>query len=328
MRRTLIYLAFWAMVMTQAYGQEDAGAVNTGAANYLTIPADARSAAMGGTGVASATGGHALFHNGAAVLSDTAQKAGVVYTYSPWMRDYESGHSLHSLAGFYQINRRHAVLLGFRYFGYPEVDGIDEGTSAIHPKEMAVEAGYACRVLKNLSVSATFKYLYSDMGRVGDSSGASSVAFDLGVLYKQRISNWEDAHWSVGVQASNLGPKISYLTSKEALPAMLRVGGATDLPFSSVHRLVLTADLGYRLMPDDVRSFNVSTGAEYVWKGCLMLRGGYHYGDKDKGDACYATVGAGVEYAGMHLDFAWLFAGRECLARNTFWISLGIRWRD
>ena len=28
-----------------------------------------------------------------------------------------------------------------------------------------------------------------------------------------------------------------------------------------------------------------------------MLRGGYHYGDKNKGDASYATAGAGVEYA-------------------------------
>lgn len=46
-------------------------------------------------------------------------------------------------------------------------------------------------------------------------------------------------------------------------------------------------------------------------------------GDKNKGDASYATAGAGVEYAGVHLDFAWMFAGHECLARNTFWISLG-----
>ena len=45
--------------------------------------------------------------------------------------------------------------------------------------------------------------------------------------------------------------------------------------------------------------------------------------DKNKGDASYATAGAGVEYAGVHLDFAWMFAGHECLARNTFWISLG-----
>ena len=45
-------------------------------------------------------------------------------------------------------------------------------------------AGYAYEVIKNLSVSATFKYLYSDMGKIGNSNGASSVAFDLGILYK------------------------------------------------------------------------------------------------------------------------------------------------
>ena len=26
----------------------------------------------------------------------------------------------------------------------------------------------------------------------------------------------------------------------------------------------------------------------------------------------------------VHLDFAWMFGGHECLARNTFWISFRI----
>lgn len=54
-----------------------------------------------------------------------------------------------------------------------------------------MEAGYAYEVIKNLSVSATFKYLFSDMGKIGNSNGASSVAFDLGILYKREIKDWE-----------------------------------------------------------------------------------------------------------------------------------------
>ncbi len=100
---------------------------------------------------------YAVFHNGAAALSEAMHKGGVAYTYSPWMRDYESGYSLHS-GGFYKINKRNAILLGLRYFGYPEMDGIGEDASGIHPKEIAVAAGYAYEVIKNLSVSATFKY--------------------------------------------------------------------------------------------------------------------------------------------------------------------------
>lgn len=207
MRRIGLGLFIIGITFAKAYGQEDYGPVNTGAANYLTISADARSAAMGGGGVAAPGGDHAVFHNGAAALSDVTRRGGVAYTYSPWMRDYESGYSLHSLGSFYKINQRNAILLGLRYFGYPEMDGTGEGASGIHPKEIAVEAGYAYEVIKNFSVSATFKYLFSDMGRIGNSRGASSVAFDLGVLYKCEINDWEGAGWSVGLHVSNLGPK-------------------------------------------------------------------------------------------------------------------------
>lgn len=100
MKRIGLYLFIIGITFIKAYGQEDSGPVNTGAANYLTIPVDARSAAMGGAGVAISRGNNAVFHNGAATLSEAMHKGGVTYTYSPWMRDYEYGYSLHSLGGF------------------------------------------------------------------------------------------------------------------------------------------------------------------------------------------------------------------------------------
>ncbi|WP_259297283.1 hypothetical protein [Phocaeicola vulgatus] len=48
MRRIGLGLFIIGITFAKAYGQEDYGPVNTGAANYLTISADARSAAMGG----------------------------------------------------------------------------------------------------------------------------------------------------------------------------------------------------------------------------------------------------------------------------------------
>lgn len=86
MRRIGLGLFIIGITFAKAYGQEDYGPVNTGAANYLTISADARSAAMGGVGVAAPGGDHAVFHNGAAALSDVTRRGGVAYTYSPWMR--------------------------------------------------------------------------------------------------------------------------------------------------------------------------------------------------------------------------------------------------
>jgi len=56
MKRIGLYLFIIGITFIKAYGQEDSGPVNTGAANYLTIPVDARSAAMGGAGVAISRG--------------------------------------------------------------------------------------------------------------------------------------------------------------------------------------------------------------------------------------------------------------------------------
>mgnify|MGYP000121644823 CR=1 FL=1 len=78
MRRIGLGLFIIGITFAKAYGQEDYGPVNTGAANYLTIPADARSAAMGGVGVAAPGGDHAVFHNGAAALSDVTRRGGLL----------------------------------------------------------------------------------------------------------------------------------------------------------------------------------------------------------------------------------------------------------
>lgn len=82
MKRIGLYLFIIGITFIKAYGQEDSGPVNTGAANYLTIPVDARSAAMGGAGVAISRGNNAVFHNGAATfIGGHAQRWGYVYLF-------------------------------------------------------------------------------------------------------------------------------------------------------------------------------------------------------------------------------------------------------
>ena len=62
MRRIGLGLFIIGITFVKAYGQEDYGSVNTGSANYLTIPADALSAAMGGGALAAPRGEHSGFH--------------------------------------------------------------------------------------------------------------------------------------------------------------------------------------------------------------------------------------------------------------------------
>ena len=75
-----------------------------------------------------------FFHNGAAALSDVTRRVGLLVlilhgcvTMSP--------DTLFIAWVVYKINQRNAILLGLRYFLYPEMDGTGEGASGIHPKK-------------------------------------------------------------------------------------------------------------------------------------------------------------------------------------------------
>lgn len=297
--------------------------INTGGANFLNVPTDARSAAMAGTGVALAENNSAVFHNAAAVFGSDVNRGGVTYSYTPWMRDFMEDYDLHTVSGFYKLNSRHAVLAGFRYYGYPSITASDD--SKLKPKEWALEVGYSYRVLKGLSVSATVRYIMSSLGAVDDCDGASTVAVDLGAYYHQGFDGGR-GDWSVGAQLSNVGGKLSYLTSEESLPTSLRFGVGGRYRFSEYHRLSLTADLVSRFEPGDVSGVGVSAGGEYVVLDMFALRGGYHYGDKAKADYSYASAGAGVMVYGATVDFAWLFGDEDCTFRNSWFVTLGYRF--
>ena len=77
------------------------------------------------------------------------------------------------------------------------------------------------------------------------------------------------------------------------------------------------------LCPSDAAGITGSTGVEYEFMQRFMLRGGYHYGDKDKGGYSYATTGAGVKFTGINIDFAYRFAGSGTHLNNTFLITAG-----
>lgn len=326
MKKYLLSIIISSLTAWNVQAQNDFEPINTGVANFLTIPTDAHSAGMGGTGTALTNNLNAVFHNGASTILNDIPKAGATYTFAPWMREYESGYSLNTLGGFYKINKKNVILGGFRHYKYPKVGMVEEAGASkqnVYPKEWAIDLGYAREILPNLAASATIKYIHSDMGNFGEAKSANAVAVDLGVIYKRSLPCIEGANWTTGLQVNNLGTKMKYLETKEYLPALAKLGGAVDMPFTPIHRLIVTADLGYRFAPTDIKALNVSAGAEYTYQQHFSLRGGYHYGDKKKGDMSFATAGLGIHYWGGNLDFAWLFAKNDCPQRNTFWVSLG-----
>ena len=102
------------------------------------------------------------------------------------------------------------------------------------------------------------------------------------------------------------------------------VGAALDTFLSDAHEITVGTDLGYYFSPSEVRGFQMSLGAEYNLMQLVQLRTGYHYGERRDYYPSYWTIGAGLRILHLRLDFAYLFAKKHTLLRNTYSISFGL----
>lgn len=326
MRKKYNCLIFLCLFFLPAIAQEDIKN-NSEAASFLTITPDARSAGMGDAGTALSADAFSFFHNAATSLF-SKEKAELSYSYTPWMRNLTSGNALHSVGGYYKIGDKQSVIAGFRSFNHSGIDITDEHgniTNSFKPSEWALDLGYSRLILNNLSISLTLRYINSDMGSYAGASAGSAVAFDLGAYYRHKMKCMEEkASWAVGLQIANIGSKIKYLHTKYDLPGKIALGGSVHLPFSEKHELQGALDFGYQIIPSGSTTFYSALGAEYIFMKHGVLRGGYHFGDKNKGNSGYGTVGCGVRYYHIRGDFSYLLANSDSALKNTYRITIGI----
>ena len=106
----------------------------------------------------------------------------------------------------------------------------------------------------------------------------------------------------------------------------LTAGVALDTFLSDAHEITVGADWGYYFSPARVRGFQMSVGAEYNLMQLIQLRAGYHYGERrELLPQPTGSVGAGVRFLHLRLDFAYLIARKEhTLLHNTYSISFGL----
>jgi hypothetical protein len=67
---------------------------------------------------------------------------------------------------------------------------------------------------------------------------------------------------------------------------------------------------------NELKEFQFSVGAEYMYNDQFALRAGYFYEDKTKGNRKYFTVGAGLKYNVIGLNFSYLIPSGNGVTRN------------
>lgn len=277
-------------------------AVYTAAAQetLLTSP-DAKSLGMGGVVMTTISGSHAIYNNSAsAIFSPSPAQISSSY-YSQDEYDY------YSVSGFWRFDNINLAQIGWREFRRDP-----------NNRDMSVDVGYSRRLSDRWAVGVVARY--GHFKRFDATADALSV--DLSALYSLPLENI--GSYSVlraGAKIGNLG---GYLNATDmTLPMNFTVGTALDTFLSDAHEVTVGVDLGYYFTPSVVRGFQASVGAEYNLMQLFQVRAGYHYGEKRQLYPSYTSIGAGVRFMHLRLDFAYLFAKRDTPLRDTFSLSFG-----
>jgi hypothetical protein len=234
-------------------------------------------------------------------------------------------------------------------------DALGNQLNQFTPRELALDAAYSRKLSNKIGIGVGLRYISSNLaGGAGAINGVtyragSSVAGDIHFYYQGTKSNGEGFNW--GATLSNLGSKISYTsdaTQKDYIPANFALGASYTKVFDADSKLTFALDLNKLLVPtpptdtaaaalsdyrdkgvvsswfsswgdsesSEMKEFNVSMGAEFMYKNQFAFRAGYFYEDKTKGDRRYFTLGAGLNYSTYGLNFAYIVPTGSGVNRN------------
>lgn len=268
-----------------------------------TLPSpDAKAIGMGGLMMTTLSGSHAIYNNSAmAVFSRMPSQISSSY-YGQEDIDY------YAVSGFCRFDNVNLAQIGWRQYLR------EHGNN-----DMAVDLGYARRIGDRWAVGIVGRYMHLKRPDIS----ADALAVDLSAAWQRPLENVGSySTLRAGAKLGNLG---GYLRDTEyTLPMDFTVGAALDTFLTDAHEITVGTDLGYYFSPSAVRGFQMSLGVEYNLMQLVQLRTGYHYGERRDYYPSYWTVGAGLRILHLRLDFAYLFAKKHSLLRNTYSISFGL----
>ena len=341
---------------TATKAQSDPINVVTSAVPFLRISPDARAGGMGDVGIATAADASSGFWNLAKTpfakdkMSITASytpwlsdlKLNDVY--------------LASLAGYYQLDEMQAISASLRYFSLGNIQFTDfsgNQLQSFRPREFAFDAGYSRKLSNKMGLGVALRYISSDLAG-GSVNGVTykkgtAIAGDIHWYYKG--TNEEGNGFDYGATLSNLGSKISYTSDasqKDYIPANLGLGLAYNKKFDADNKITFALDINKLMVPtppsatdsasladyrskgvvsswfssfgdagkDELKEATIAVGSEYWYKDQFAFRAGYFYENKIKGDRRYFTLGAGLKYNMMGLNFSYLLPTGSGVNRN------------
>ena len=369
--RLLMVSIIIATISKVVYAQGEA------AVPFLELAPDSRAGAMGESGTGLADNSSAIFWNPAGLAFQNG--ADVSITHSNWLPSFH-------LDLFYEyltykqyiedVGGTVSASITYMNFGTFARTGPDSPDiiATFHSFDAALTLGYATKLSKDWGLGFNFRLIHSqlsDQPTAGEqgSGVATTVSFDVAAMWRPEklvlplIDEDIGGLLSIGVNVSNLGPKIYYIDRAQAdpIPTNFRLGFAYKVVDSDFNNLIYTLDFSKLLISTDtaghskefyqaiftswgdapfseeMKRFNTSMGLEYLYGTpgdfVFALRAGFFYEDPNHGNRKFVTFGAGIKYDIYNFDFSYIttdvFKGFENHPlNNTLRFSISIGWEQ
>lgn len=337
---------------------------------FLLLAPDSRAGGMGESGVGLADNSSAIFWNPAGIGFLKGKELSI--THSNWLPQF-------NLDLFYDyltyrqyvesLNGSITASVTYMNFGEFVRTGPDDPTplGTFNAFDAALTLGYATKISDNMGLGFNFRLIHSRLSdqpvALEQGKGtATSISFDIGWMWRPEQFNIPllgdlSKRFSLGINLSNLGPKINYIDQAQAdpIPTNLRVGMAIQLFHNDFNSFIYTFDMSKLLVVRDstgaenfykaifsswskkpvFRSIDYSMGVEYTYgipgDFLFSLRTGFFYEDPSFGNRKFVTFGAGIRFDIYGFDFSYITTsvfkgGANHPLSDTLRFSVSIGW--
>lgn len=336
---------------------EPVSAQGESAVPFLLIAPNSRASGMGESGTGSVDDVSAVFWNPGALAFQDGHEISI--THANWLPAFGLSDLFYDHLNYRQRIDALGGTIGasVTYLSLGEFIITDSNSPTERGRfrsyEYAVTLGYATLATEELGVGMNLRFIHSALSPIGTeqekgSGITSTVSVDL-------AAQWHPSSLkglSVGLDLSNIGPKVTYVDAAQAdpLPTNLRLGFGYKLLQDEFNQLTYSLDFARLLvrryadgtsdaLPKSLisawdkdggglKKIIISTGAEY-WYGSpklIALRLGYFYENPQFGNRKFLTFGAGIRYDMYGFDFSYISAGTDHPLSDTIRFSLLIAW--
>ena len=289
-----------------------------GTGRSLDIQPGARQNGMGAAGVALAEDATGVTWWNPAGLG-FVQKSAVEITYAKLVPGLADDVSYNYATFVKPLQGWGAFGIGLVFLSYGTSEGTDgsgQSTGTFTSNEVSPALYYGARILPDLSVGASLKYIRIQLAPNSQSGVGSTFGLDVGALY-----NIPSAKLKLGANIQNLGPSVTFVNEDQRSPLSrnLKVGAAWEATSSQEFRLLVLADFNQSLVTSGFYTYNA--GVELKYTDQIAGRIGYYY--DPLGDIQDITYGIGVGWKGLALDYASIPQAKGSNLPNVNKITLG-----